>query len=313
MQIIDFTNCILSERAGTYGGNAGFKDGIIYEGENWIIKYPKTTKGMRVDDISYTTSPLSEYIGSHVYDILGYDVHETLLGYRNEKIVVACKDFCRYEGELREIRTIKNLANPQLAEMLDRSFSSTDTGEQIDLDEILLHLKYNDILSQVAGITERFWDCVVIDILINNNDRNNGNWGVLRRDGSFILAPVFDNGAAFSTKASDEKLEKSLGNEERFLFDATNTVTRFSKNEEILTAKKMLSLEEEGLKIAIEKNVPVMERCFGEIEAMIMDIPSEAYGLYVCSDIRKEAYLKGMHARFDRLIAPMCRSMKGGK
>jgi len=38
-------------------------------------------------------TPLSEFLGSHIYAILGYPVHETLLGYRKGKIVVACKDF----------------------------------------------------------------------------------------------------------------------------------------------------------------------------------------------------------------------------
>lgn len=83
---------------------AGLKEGVVYNGENWLIKYPKNTKGMIVQDISYTTSPLSEFIGSHIYSILGYDVHETILGERNNKIVVGCKDLCSENSELREIR-----------------------------------------------------------------------------------------------------------------------------------------------------------------------------------------------------------------
>ena len=39
------------------------------------------------------------------------------------------------------------------------------------------------------------------DIFINNNDRNNGNWGILRnKDGVDRLAPIFDNGGSFQTK-----------------------------------------------------------------------------------------------------------------
>jgi hypothetical protein len=97
MYFINFDECKLSDRAGTYGGKAGFKDGIIYNNEYWMIKYPKSTKGMRKPEISYTTSPLSEFLGSQIYKILGYDVHETLLGTRNNKLVVACKDFCKSE------------------------------------------------------------------------------------------------------------------------------------------------------------------------------------------------------------------------
>ena len=48
---------------------------------------------MDVVGLSYTNSPISEYLGSHIYKILGFDVHDTILGYANGKNVVACKDF----------------------------------------------------------------------------------------------------------------------------------------------------------------------------------------------------------------------------
>lgn len=99
--IRNLDNYELSNRNGMYGGNAGSKDGILINGEYWIVKYPKSTKFLSGDKSelgSYSTAPLSEFIGSHIYDILGYDVHETILGYRNNKIVVACKDFCESEN-----------------------------------------------------------------------------------------------------------------------------------------------------------------------------------------------------------------------
>lgn len=42
--LVDFSNCEYSKRHGMYGGQAGDKDGIIYEGEDWIVKFPKSTK-----------------------------------------------------------------------------------------------------------------------------------------------------------------------------------------------------------------------------------------------------------------------------
>ena len=56
---------------------------------------PKTAKKFneRKVEISYTTSPISEYIGSHVYEIIGIPVHKTMLGIKDKKVVVACKDF----------------------------------------------------------------------------------------------------------------------------------------------------------------------------------------------------------------------------
>lgn len=53
--------------------------------------YGKTKKNAHFP--SYTASPLSEYIGSQIYQSLGIPVHETMLGIRDNKLVVACKDF----------------------------------------------------------------------------------------------------------------------------------------------------------------------------------------------------------------------------
>ncbi len=111
MKIYDFNDEVkfpLSNRDGIYGGKGGNKDGVLIDGEFWLIKYPKSTKGMSENarQIGYTTAPLSEYIGSHVYQLLGHNVHQTLLGVKKGKVVVACKDFCVIRGGLSEIRTI---------------------------------------------------------------------------------------------------------------------------------------------------------------------------------------------------------------
>ena len=302
--IVDISNELMSDRAGTYGGRAGFKDGIIYNNEYWIVKYPKSTVGMDVEDISYSTAPLSEYIGSHVYSILGFPVHETFLGYRNNKIVVACKDFCKNEGSLREIRTIKNLANPYLADLLERDFSSTSFGSGTNLEEILLHIKYNDILSNVPGIEERFWQCVVVDSIINNNDRNNGNWGVLYVDGKYTLAPIYDNGASFSNKTSDKKIERLLKDEESLKGSSLNTITSYKINEKTITTRKLYSLPYAELYNALEEVLPKVYSKFSEIEEMINAIPNSYKGLYVCSEVRKKYYIESMRQRIDYILAP---------
>ena len=78
-----------------YGGSAGKKVGVIIDGENYLIKYPGNLKNkdLKNIDISYSNSPICEYIGSHIYDIIGISVHETQLGIKDQKLVVACKDF----------------------------------------------------------------------------------------------------------------------------------------------------------------------------------------------------------------------------
>ena len=87
MFLINFEDCPDMHRR--FGGNAGNKMDISYDNARWILKFDKSTKGMKRIEISYTTSALSEYVGSHVYEILGVPVHETKLGIKNNKLVVA--------------------------------------------------------------------------------------------------------------------------------------------------------------------------------------------------------------------------------
>ena len=149
LNIENWDNLTLSDRDGTYGGMAGFKRGVLYNNESWIIKLPKSTNGMNTSDLSYTTSPLSEYIGSQIYFILGFNVHETKLVEYKGKIAVACKDFRKDNEMLLEIRTIKNAVNEELADRLDRDFSSTSSSHFINLEELLLHIEHNDILNSL--------------------------------------------------------------------------------------------------------------------------------------------------------------------
>lgn len=70
IKINDFDSCVPSGIS--YGGHGGSKRGIIIDNEKWFLKYPKSTKSMGVQGMSYSTTPLSEYIGSHIYKMLGW-------------------------------------------------------------------------------------------------------------------------------------------------------------------------------------------------------------------------------------------------
>jgi hypothetical protein len=312
VEIINLDNCKLGRKNGMYGGAAGNKDGIIYNGESWLIKYPKNIAGLeRTGDASYSTSPLCEYIGSHIYAILGFDVHETLLAYRHGKIVVACKDFAT-KDDLLEIRTIKNHANEELSEILERDFSSTGSEHVVDLEELLLHLRNNDILCHIKGIEKRFWEQAVVDIFINNNDRNNGNWGILRdEEGNDRLAPIFDNGGCLQTKISEDKIERMLSNLQLLIKNATNTQTAYGIGGHALSSTHFLELynKEAGLKEAIKSVVPNISEHMGDILKFINDIPEKYVGenrnsYIVCSNNRKKLYSMQLQARLDELLLP---------
>ena len=304
---------IYSENLKLYGGNAGRKLGIDIDGEAWILKFPKTTRNLfKAANISYTTSPLSEYIGSHIYEILGYDVHKTMLGMKAGKLVVACKDFTDEKHVLKEFREIKNYYNEKLEDMLETSItSSDDDSHYTSLDALIIHLKYNPILQNVNGCTERFWDCALIDGIINNNDRNNGNWGLLQNleDNTYKLAPIFDNGGSFNNKLGDAEFRSRLSSEEAMANSALNTATSYALNNKMLTYKALLGLENDDLKASIARVSALLDEKFKDISEFLISIPEEERGIKIISDCQKEFYIRSMKLRFDSILKPRCQQL----
>ena len=262
-----------------------------------------TTRGMseKARAISYTTSPLSEYLGSHIYNILGFDVHQTLLGIKKDKIVVACKDFCVIRGGLSEIRTIKNAYSEEMLEEQE-SFVESKSGDRVNLEELLFHLDENRRLRNIPGLKEHFWDMSVVDILIDNNDRNNGNWGLVFNGQTYKIAPVYDNGNAFSNKSSDEQIRQHMESErlEKDILGAA--VTAYEADGHILSSQKFVSKAYPGLKEAIRRLVLQVEVHLQDIYSLIDEVPESYQGIQVCSKIRKEFYKLGIQIRFNQIL-----------
>lgn len=307
MNIIDFTNCELSDRNLEYAGRAGEKRGIIYNNEYWFLKFPKNTLGMnRVTGLSYVTSPLSEYIGSNIYRILGYNVHKTILGICNDgkkdKIVCACKDFINDDKNeiLIPYTALRNDTNPIIMERNDTSIQSPS-----NINEIIFQLQHNLILSKISNVKERFWEVVVIDMLINNNDRNEDNWGVIKNkiDNTYKLAPIYDCGNCFYGKASDEKIANILADNEKLKSSATNGITAYEDDlEKRIPINKILELKNDDLKKAIVKVSQLIDNHLDEIINFIQEIPTTYSGITIMSKIRKTYYIETFKIRFETLL-----------
>ena len=296
MQIIDFSNCKHSIKNGFYGGLAGRKEGIIYNNENWLIKYPKSTKDMINVPISYTTSPLNEYVGSHIYEILGYDVHKTCLGIRQNKLVVACKDFEINDYKLFEIRTLKNYANEELGEKLDRFFNGTGSKHFVNFNELYLHIKNNEILTSIPGIEERFWDMFIVDALNGNFDRHGGNWGFIKKDNKYRIAPVYDNGSSMYPKLNtDEAIKNVLSSEEEIY----QRIYKYPTSHIKINGRKssyyevINSLKFEECNKALKRIVPKID--FAKIYKLIDSIEG-------ITDIRKEFYKTMYLKRYEKIL-----------
>lgn len=297
-----------------YGGNAGNKKGFTNEkGENWFLKFPQNTKYFEKVNISYTTSPISEYLGSKIYELLGYDVHKTELGIYNDKIVVACKDFISDNKRLCDIASITNNYLDENEDVRQNLKSSNEEKYFVDLEELMYVFK----LHKIPNLKERFWDMFVVDAFINNSDRHNGNWGVLvdLKNNEVKLAPIFDNGNSFFAKHDDSKLEKILQNEISFQSNVLRGKTPFKYLEHSVDAIKVIKnltigkeknkfTDEisENIKEAIKRVVPRIN--LREINSLIDEIPTEYNGIKIMSDTMKIFYKKFLEQKYEKILLP---------
>lgn len=311
IKVYDLSNNPLSLKNGFYGGVASNKDGILIDNAEWIVKYPRSLSQMEGENASYSSSSLSEFLGSEIYRILGYDVHKTILGVRNNKLIVACKDFA-VDGFLLEIRTIKNHLS---GDLLDKSGSHSSVHSAsthvVDIDELIFHLEKNPVLNVIDEIKQHFFEQALVDIFINNNDRNNGNWGILRIKGqNDRIAPIFDNGASFSPKMGEDKIIRLLSSDE-LRNNCLNVLTAYGRNGHLLSAKRFIQEFQDCIEFQ-KALVSVINRItahFDEITDFINSLPESITlndKIYeVCSSARKIFYQKQLLLRFNELILPV--------
>lgn len=72
---IDFTNCrkVLGK---AYNGANGKKIAVEYDGTEYMLKFPPSGEN-KPTELSYTNSCISEYIASHIFNMLGHYALQT--------------------------------------------------------------------------------------------------------------------------------------------------------------------------------------------------------------------------------------------
>ena len=131
-----------------------------------VLKFPGAARLNQ--GLSYANGCISEYLGSHVFELAGIPAQKTLLGTYTlngkEKIVVACKDFTATGLVLQDFTSMKNT-------VLDSDSNGTGT----ELNDITETIETQTMIDP-AVLTRHFWDMFIVDALIGNWDRHNGNW-----------------------------------------------------------------------------------------------------------------------------------------
>jgi hypothetical protein len=299
IELVDYSACPLNGRY--FGGDAGRKFGVSVNEENWIIKFPKhTASGNRA--ASYTNSPLGEYIGSHVYAAFGIPVHKTALGVRDGCIVVGCKDFQKRIGDLVEFKSIKNSYLPS-----EGREGSSGSGNGTVLSDLLDVIENVPVLSKLDGVQERFWDMLVMDFFIGNSDRNNTNWGIVSNDSDgMLLAPVYDNGRAFTESimldylSADSLLKPEVlkGYQCNFLDDEG----RFIKPYELFSSHAYRQCDDALLRFADRYDADAVRK-------IIAAIPSQALGYDVITEVHRELFINLTDARYRQVIEPCLKAI----
>ena len=299
MQLLDFNGCELSNRS--YGGLSGAKLGIVYHGEYYLLKFPKgkSSGDYKNVEMSYSNSPICEYLGSHIYELLDFPTHKTLLGTRNGKTVVACKDFRQKEHELLDLQEFREIKTTFLNEL---SPDEGTSGNGTNLEETLMILREHPMLRRHPEARERFWDMLIVDAFIGNSDRNNGNWGMLVSfDGHEELAPVYDNGACLNNKWDDKKMQSVMDSPVAFANQAYKGVICSYTKKNGRHRNPFHILEKTQDKVAkseIKRLVPMIQECQNRIDTLFNDLP-------LLSSTQIAFYQKILRERTEKALIPI--------
>lgn len=205
-ETIDFTRCrrVLGK---AYNGANGKKIAVEFEGEQYMLKFPPSG-AEKPTNLSYTNNCFSEHIASSIFQMLGIKAQQTMLGTFDvngkTKIVCACKDFTTDGKILYDFCSIKNT-------VIDSEHGGSGTELSDILDTMEKQLFVDPVLLQ-----EHFWNVFVIDALLGNFDRHNGNWGFLfdSKTQKAEIAPIFDCGSCLLPQADEKVMREALQNED---------------------------------------------------------------------------------------------------
>ena len=274
--MIDFTNAI--EELNNYKGSEKKKT-LIYNNNKYLVKFPNPIM-KKNKNISFTNNTLSEYIGSNIFKIVGFKTQNTILGnytYNGkDKIVCACEDFTDENNILYEFESLALSTNP------DKKIGT-------EISDIMEVIEENKMIDSETT-KQKFWDMFVIDSIIGNTDRHNGNWGFLlnKNTGTVTFSPIYDCGSCLNPMLEDTEIEKFTETELKNL--AINCYSCLRDNGKKINymtyIKEMKNQECNNAIKRLFANIDI-----GKIENFIDNIEC-------MTDIRKEFYKRIINQRY---------------
>lgn len=270
-ELIDFNKA--TEIPPEYNGSEKKKT-MILDGKKYLVKFPDSNRSPKLN-ISYINNVYSEYIGSKIFELLGINVQKVKLGYYHQDdrmfYVCACEDFTNENTKLIEFEKLENA-------------SLDSEGERKDLSDIKHIIELNTYNIDKTSFKNFFWDMFIVDCLIGNTDRHNGNFGFIKniKTEELTLAPIYDCGSCLFSTFTDEKMEEVLNNEGLLRDCIKNTSSAIKYNgSKIKYYDFITKLENDDCSEALMRMYPRID--INKINDIIDEIPC-------ITDIRKNFY-----------------------
>ena len=282
MELIDFSNC--KEKINIYKGSEKKKT-LIYNQKQYLVKFPDPVREKN-KCISYINNAYSEYIGSKIFESIEFKTQNVLLGYYNfsgkEKIVCACEDFTDENNILYEFENF--------------TISSVDKKIETEISDIIEVLSQNSNIINVEKTINEFWKMFIVDCLIGNTDRHNGNWGFIANEelNNLTFAPIYDCGSCLSPLLDEEEIEKKIRNETEIKNIALNTYSCLKEeNKKISYYNYITSLKNKECNKALAEIFPKID--MEKINLIIDEIDC-------ITETRKNFYKKVIHYRYTQIL-----------
>lgn len=252
---------------------------IIIDGHRYIVKFQKNS------EVGLTYNYISEYLGSHIFQSIGIPVQETFLGTYDGKNVVVVKNFLEQEDALVAFNGVGESSLERDKELYQYTY-----------EDITAMLMENMKSTNVSETIERFWDMFVVDALIGNFDRHGGNWGFIKRNNEYRIAPVYDNGSCLYPKLNtEEKIAGVLADQEeidRRIYQFPTSHIKV-KNRKSSYFEVISSLQFEECNKALKRIVPRID--LERIDQIIDEIED-------ISDLRKQFYKIMLQQRYEKIV-----------
>lgn len=284
MYAIDFSNYATNT---IYYGGSEKKVGITVDGKKYMLKFRKKTAfGARKNHIS-------EYIGSRIFGLLGFDVQETYLGTYKGEEVVACRDF--------------NVDGKHFVPFNDVGESTLEHDKeryQYSYEDIMKMLRDNSKLTNVEDTIAMFWRIYIVDALLGNFDRHGANWGFMKENNIYTLAPIFDNGSClFPNMIDDDEMMAIINSRE----ETDKRVFTFPTSQIQLNGKKSSYYD--------VINSLSYDECNKALEYVHKRIDMDQIGELVDStplinDVQRQFYKHMIVARYDAIIDASYRKLQ---